>query len=91
MGGVSAWESVYFYLAGVENIYLDTAFVAGRIPEELYLKIIKKHGTDRILFGSDLPWSRPSAEKEIIEKLPLSSQEVEKIFYKNAVELLKLF
>ena len=91
MGGVNAWESVYFYLAGVDNIYFDTAFVGGRIPEDLYAKIIKKHGADKILFGSDLPWSSPSAEKKIIEKLPLSSEDIDKIFYKNAVDLLKLF
>lgn len=91
MGGVNTWESVYFYLAGVKNIYLDTAFCSGRLNEELYAKIIKKHGADNILFASDLPWSRPSDEKAVIDALPLTDGEKEKIFYKNAVELLKLF
>ena len=34
MGGVYAWESVYFYLAGTKNIFFDTAFVADKLSSE---------------------------------------------------------
>ncbi len=90
LGGVSAWESVYHYLMNVPNIWLDTAFTAGRIDETLFYEIVKKHGADRILFGSDLPWSSPEDEKEMIARLPVSDGDKEKIYYKNAVELLQL-
>lgn len=90
MGGEEAWESVYHYVAGVRNIWLDTAFTAGIIDEELFYEIVKKHGTDRVLFGSDLPWSSPDREIAMIDRLPVSSEEKEKIYWKNIAELLQL-
>lgn len=88
MGGMNAWEAVYHYLAGVENIYLDTACTVGRIDENLFGAIVKKHGAHRILFGSDLPWSTPRREIEQIERLTITDNEKDCIFYKNAAELL---
>lgn len=90
MGGVYAWESVYHYIAGVPNIWLDTAFVAKLIDEKLFAEIVKKHGADRILYGSDLPWSNPDHEKALVARLPVSDGEKEKIYWKNAVELLEI-
>jgi len=90
MGGVYAWESVYHYIAGVKNIWLDTAFTANLIDRKLFEEIVKKHGTDRILYGSDLPWSNPDNEKELVAGLSVSDEDKEKIYWKNAVELLEL-
>ncbi len=90
MGGVYAWESVYHYIAGVENIWLDTAFTADYIDEGLFTEIVKKHGADRVLYGSDLPWSNPEKEKALVARLPVSDEEKEKIYWKNAVELLQI-
>lgn len=90
MGGVSAWESVFHYIAGVENIWLDTAFCAGRLDEQLFAEIVKKHGVERILFASDMPWSNPKNEMEMVARLPVSDVDKDKIYYKNAVELLQL-
>lgn len=90
MGGEEAWESVYHYIAGVENIWLDTAFTAGIIDEKLFYEIVKKHGTHRVLFGSDLPWSSPDREIALIDRLPVSSGDKEKIYWKNIAELLEL-
>ena len=91
MGGLYAWESVLFHLAGTDNIYLDTAFVANRLSISLFNDILKKHGADRVLFGSDLPWSTPQRELEQIYKSNLSSSQIDKILYRNAVEILELF
>ena len=90
LGGMFAWESVRKYLVGIKNVWLDTAFTAGMIDEKLALDIIKAHGTDRILFASDLPWHPSYMEKELVERLPLSDEEKDRIFYKNAAELLGL-
>ncbi len=90
MGGVYAWESVLHYVAGVKNIWLDTAFTAGMIDEKLFSEIVKKHGVDRILFASDLPWSNPLNEMNMIARLPVSEGDKDKIYWKNAVDLLGL-
>lgn len=87
LGGMNAWEAVYHYLAGVENIYLDTACTAGRTDDEIFGAIVKKHGAERILFGSDLPWSTPQKEIEQVERLPVTDEEKDRIFCKNAAEL----
>ena len=90
MGGVNAWESVYKYIAGNRNIYLDTSFVAGHIDPDLFAAIVKKHGTDRILFASDLPWSDPREEIKLVDSLKISEIEKDRIFCRNAIALLDL-
>lgn len=90
MGGMYAWEAVYHYLCGDRHIWLDTAFTEGNIDCEMMKRIIEKHGTDRILFASDLPWHSPSAEDGMMAELGLSEADLEKIYCKNAVELLRL-
>ena len=47
---------VYDYLAG-ENVWLDTAFVYDYLTQEQFFKIMEKHGSDKILFATDSPWS----------------------------------
>ena len=90
LGGMFAWEEVLFYLCGRENIWLDTSYLTGEIDAKLMTAIIKKHGADKILFASDCPWHTPQMELEFIETLPLSEAEKERIYWKNAVELLKI-
>ena len=90
LGGVFAWEEVLFYLCGRDNIWLDTAHLAGWIEPKLLTAIIKKHGADKILFASDCPWHKPQMELELIETLPLTEAEKERIYWKNATELLEI-
>jgi len=52
--------------------------------------IIDKHGADRILFGSDLPWHRPVWEMRLLNSLDLSDADREKICFRNAMKLLGL-
>lgn len=91
LGGMYRWDRVERLLAGLKGeIYFDIAFTAGEIGINPLLRIIKKHGADRILFGSDCPWDDPVNEIRMVEQLPLTCEEKELIFYKNAKKLLKL-
>ena len=90
MGGNYMWEHVLRYAAGLKNVYFDTAFVAHDIPRELFSAIVKKHGTDRILFASDLPWSDPVSEIKLVEELDIPDAQKDRIFCGNAAELLGL-
>ena len=87
-GGYMMWEEVFQKLCGLP-IYLDTAFSHGHIIQPLAHYIIKKHGAERILFGSDSPWSSPRNELKLIESLELSPMEQNQILYENAAKLLK--
>ncbi len=89
MGGWKQWDAVYEYLAG-ENVYLDTAFCFDYTSQEMFLKLCDKHGTQRILFATDSPWSDASKDRKAVEALPLSMQQKEAIFSENAKRLLRL-
>ncbi|MDE5569424.1 MAG: amidohydrolase family protein [Ruminococcus sp.] len=90
LGGMLLFDDVEKYIAGkFDNIYLDTGMLSGYISKEQMFRIIKNHGADRVLFGSDAPWDNPQNEIDLINSLPLDSEEKEKIFYKNAEELLE--
>ena len=89
LGGMHRWDIVERLLAGrFENLWLDTAVIAGEIGADIFSRIVKKHGADRILFASDCPWDDPINEIKLIESLDIPNSEKEKIFYKNAHELL---
>ena len=90
LGGMYAWEEVMFYLCGRKNIWFDTAYLSGEIDTGLMTAVIRKHGADKILFGSDCPWHTPLMERELIESLPLSEAEIERIYWQNAAELLEI-
>ena len=89
MGGWKQWEEVYEYLAG-EHVYLDTAFCFDYMTKETFLKLCEKHGTDKILFATDSPWSDACRDMEVINGLPLSVVEKEAIFSGNAKRLLNM-
>lgn len=91
LGGMNLWDDVERYLAGrFDNVYLDVSVIAGYADAEQVYRIIKMQGADKVLFGSDCPWSDPSTEIALVDGLPLSEEEKELIFYKNAERLLKL-
>ncbi|MDR1905415.1 MAG: amidohydrolase family protein [Clostridiales bacterium] len=88
-GGYMIFDSVLEHLAG-ENVFFDTSFVSARDKEYIPVinKMINKHGAERFLFGSDTPWMHVKKSSEFIDMLDLSDSEKEKIFDKNAAELL---
>ena len=86
-GGLNCNQEVLDLLCG-KDIYFDTSFGYSQMPRYYALKIIEKHGTDKILFGSDTPWHTPEMEKRLLNNLQLSGNERQKIDYLNAQELL---
>lgn len=88
MGGMGAYDDVMKYLCGRKNVYLDTAFTDGYISDGRFCDMVRAHGADRILFGSDMPWHLSSREKEMIGRSSLTEHEKNMIFYENAAKLL---
>ena len=89
MGGWKQWDEVYEYLTG-EQVYFDTAFSFDYMSQDMFLKLCKKHGTDKILFATDSPWSDARRDMEIIKSLPLAADAKEAIFSGNAKKLLNM-
>ncbi|MBQ6708684.1 MAG: amidohydrolase [Clostridia bacterium] len=89
-GGYLLWDEVEELLVGEKNLYIDTSFCHTRMPPLWAKRIIEKHGADKILLGSDLPWSAPDKEMEFIKSLGLSDDVLADIFGNNAARLLGL-
>ena len=60
------------------------------MPPRYAKEIIDKHSPDRILFGSDMPWSSYVNEVNFIKSLGLNARDEEKILSGNAERLLNL-
>ena len=89
LGGHAQWEDVERYLAGTD-IYLDTSMGFEYYPRELFLRIVESHGADKILFGSDAPWSNAKTEIEHLRSLPITENEKKAILGENAKRILAL-
>lgn len=96
MGGWRQWDKVDRLLSG-RDVYMDTAFslscipgVEGMLSEEEFAKMVRHHGADRILFGTDSPWAGQHECVEWIKKTPLTSEEKEKIFSGNIRRILEI-
>ncbi len=87
LGGQQQWDDVERYLVG-RDVCFDTAMGFECFPSEQFLRIVKNHGADKILFGSDSPWSNASRELDILRFLSLSENEKEQILSLNAKRLL---
>lgn len=87
LGGINMWPDVEKYLCGLD-IYLDTSAGFGRYGKERFMRILKLHGADKLLFGTDAPWNPADREINSICSLPISQEEKEAIFHGNAQKLL---
>lgn len=104
MGGWKNWQEVAENLADTSAM-LDTAFSLGEItPKDDYyspdflnllkkqdfLRLVNTFGSERVLFGTDSPWTDQKQSLEEIKKLPLGETDLDNILYLNAKKLLKL-
>ena len=89
LGGLKLWDETEKYTAGrYDNLWFDVSVISRYISDEHLLRIIRMQGADKVLFGSDCPWDDPANEIAMIERLPLTEYEKERIFFRNAEELM---
>lgn len=90
LGGMQMYDDVEKFLVGT-NSYFDISHALEFCPNEQLIRIIKKHGADRILFATDSPWRD---QKDYVEKFRslkgISDNEKEMIFSGNAKRLLSI-
>ena len=87
LGGWKLWDEVEESLVG-RDVYFDTAFIEDYIDRQQFERIVKTHGSDRVLFATDSPWSGQKESIDWINSCDLDDETKEKIFYKNAKKLL---
>ena len=90
MGGYRFWNEAYEVLAG-SSVFLDTSSVFPFLEMERFRALVNKHGTERILFGSDFPIGSPQEDLNILERINwLSTTQKNRIRGGNCAELLGL-
>lgn len=83
MGGYRYWDEVREHLCG-RDVYFDTAYVPGNLPDEELLALIRDHGVGRVLFGSDGPWADAGRDAAHLGRIGLDERELEQVLYANA-------
>ena len=105
MGGWRQWDRVEALLPGT-GVYLDTSFSLGEITplddghyrpgdlplldEAAFLRMVRRFGPDRILFGTDSPWDDQETALARLRALPLEKSELDAILGSSARKLLEL-
>lgn len=89
LGGYASWDKVKEHLLG-KDVFFDTSSALWRLSKEEALDIIKRHGTDKILFGSDYPVTSQKDELVRFFNLGLSEKENADILFNNARRFLNL-
>jgi hypothetical protein len=83
------WSEAIRLCNEYSNLYLElTAVLDERGPLEL---ILKECGSEKILFGTDLPWFDTHHGIGVILSTDMSDEDRKNIFFRNGVKLLSKF
>lgn len=89
LGSYQMWDEVERELLGTD-VYLDLSLAVEELPAERIESMIRRHGADHILLGSDSPWFSQRKPWEVVESLSLTALEKEAILSGNAERLLRI-
>lgn len=89
MGGWKMWEEAQRYIIGTP-ILIDTCFSLHLMPGKQAECMIRAHGADKVLLGSDWPWYSQEKSAELVKGLELSDDEKTLICGENARRILGL-
>ncbi len=87
MGGRKYYEDVNRLLSH-RSVYYDLSYILGETEPTLVLETVRNHGAERVLFGSDSPWSTLADDIARMDKIGFTDSELELIMEKNAAALL---
>ena len=86
-GGWSIFDLAVEYLEH-RRCYLDISSSMMFLGLRRTAELIRIYGADRILFGTDFPMWSPKSELEQTLRLGLSQEELERVLYRNGMEIL---
>ncbi len=89
LGGWRMWDEADRHLIG-KSVYLETSFSLGELGDERASDMIRRHGVEKVFFGTDWPWVSQAEEVEQVRRLDLKKAEVEGILRGNVCRILDL-
>lgn len=103
MGGWNEWENVFDVIIG-EKVWLDTSFSitplrhengsdfshteAKQLSYKDFCRLVRFHGCNKIIFGSDAPWTSQKEALSTLRQTGLTEEELKMIEGENAYKLL---
>lgn len=104
MGGLGQWSRAEALLGA--PVYLDTACalspwrsragIPAPHPEyeamsrERFVRFVRTHGADRVLFGTDSPWNDAAESVDAVRNSGLTRAELDAVLCENAEKLLRI-
>jgi len=93
MGGLAApWREIARHIIPRTNLYLDTSNASHVLTREQFLRMLRLHGSERILFGTDWPWFGYAEEvpriQGLLSEAGFSLEEQSLVFSGNITRLL---
>jgi predicted TIM-barrel fold metal-dependent hydrolase len=95
MGGLTApFEEISNYLPPSPNLFLDTSNAAHTLSKQEFIHLLKNHGGEHVIFGTDWPWFDPVSEMALIsgylEEAGFSMKDKDAVFGGNIARLLAI-
>lgn len=87
LGASGQWDDVERFLVG-EQVHFDASYVFDICSDDQIERIIRNHGPQRIVWGSDFPWQPQSQGLAGVRRLGLSEADKAAILGGNLMRLL---
>lgn len=87
MGGWRMWDQAVLHLLG-KGVHIETSFSLALLGSRRAAEMIRRHGPDRVMMGSDWPWVSQAAEVARVRQLGLDRRATEAVLWQNAAGLL---
>jgi len=84
--GAPVWFDTAFAIGIItqDEAKSGTPYLSCNLKEADFMRIVRKHGADKILFATDSPWEDQMDYVNRIQEMPLSSEEKTMMFGENA-------
>ena len=87
MGGHLKWDEAEEFLIG-KNLYLDSSSTSRKLSPDNIKRLIRLHGAEKVLFGTDYPIERHDEAINNFLNLGLTEEENNLILFDNAYRLI---
>jgi predicted TIM-barrel fold metal-dependent hydrolase len=95
MGGLAApYDEIVTHLPPMDNLFLDTSNAAHVLTQTQFVSLLKRHGPEQIVFGTDWPWFLHVSEIDTISRLlklaGFNAQQRDLVFSANMSGLMRI-
>jgi predicted TIM-barrel fold metal-dependent hydrolase len=87
LGAWKQWDAVREQLAG-RSVWFETSMSVSLLGLQATAEMIRAHGADRVMFGSDWPWTHQRDQLNLLRMLDLPKAQIEGILGGHAATLL---